>query len=369
MKIALLSTGFLSGREATAITLTDFSKELVEKNHKVTVFPEIRKSDLRHETRDGLEVYRIGSRKFRKLSFINRILGHGLGLRKIQKKHEIKFDVIHGFSAAPILVLRTIFAKIFCRNAITVHTLKSYSREKMGQSFFGLLNGVDYVTVPSKRFARILENKGVKKNKIKIIRSHINTHKFKPRNKKELKEKYDISNRKIVLYYGSLWKMKGTDILLKAIPKIIQNDDNVQFIIASRHFPYPEEFQTVAKEYPNNIKLIDKIVNIEEYVSMADAVVLPYHNLIGTEGNPSCLLEAMASKTAVVTTNLPELREIAENEVHMAKPSDVNSLTNTILDVINHPNFEMLDKAYLKSQEFSTEKISKQFLELYQYKN
>lgn len=60
------------------------------------------------------------------------------------------------------------------------------------------------------------------------------------------------------------------------------------------------------------VEFILENIKIEDYVNFADVVVLPYRNFLGTEGNPSCLLEAMACKTPVVTTNLPELKEIIE---------------------------------------------------------
>ena len=114
-------------------------------------------------------------------------------------------------------------------------------------------------------------------------------------------------------------------------------------------------------------KFIFKDVKINEYVAMADVVVLPYPTLIGTEGNPSCLLESMASKTLVVTTALPELNEVFGNYVIMAKPRDLDSLVKKINLSLNKSHKKMIEKAYKKSKEFGIEVITKQFLDLYSF--
>ncbi|OGY53737.1 MAG: hypothetical protein A2912_01395 [Candidatus Buchananbacteria bacterium RIFCSPLOWO2_01_FULL_40_23b] len=114
------------------------------------------------------------------------------------------------------------------------------------------------------------------------------------------------------------------------------------------------------------VEFITGNIPIEEYVNFADVVVLPYRNLQGTEGNPSCLLEAMSCKTLVVTTDLPELREIANGLVFMAKPGDVDSLTETIIQAMGKKDQEMIEKAYHKVQEFSFERITEEFLKLYE---
>ena len=119
-----------------------------------------------------------------------------------------------------------------------------------------------------------------------------------------------------------------------------------------------------------HINIILDDLPIEEYVSMADMVVLAYPSLIGTESNPSCLFESMAAKTPVVTTNLPELREIFEPEkdVLMAEPKNVESLALQIKRLLEDPQLgkNLTESAYLKSKSFDVKIISKQFLELYE---
>ena len=249
------------------------------------------------------------------------------------------------------------------KKAKTIHTLKSYSRSVLGSLYFSrILNLIDAVTVPTQVMAEKLRNHGVKKEKIQVIHSHIDTTKFIPLNKENLKAKHGYVG-KIVFYYGSTYYKKGLQNLIQGSSPI-----EAQIIIAPRDYP-DQEFFNLIKDKPN-IKVITEDIDVVEYVNLADIVVLPYLDLIATEGNPSCLLEAMACKTPVVTSDLPELREIVEPEkdVLMAKPGDVTSLVLQINRLLNNPQLrtKIAESAYSKSKQFDVKIITKQFLDLYQ---
>ena len=283
-------------------------------------------------------------------------------LKKI-KSQDKKFNIIHNFSASPLFAIKTFLAKRTQKQAKTVHTLKSYSRSKLGSlKFARILNLVDAVTVPTQVMANNLIANGVKKRKVHVIHSHINTTKFIPLDKARLKSKYGYVNQKIVFYYGSTYYKKGLQNLIQASQNI-----NAQIIIAPRDFP-DQEFFTSIKNRPN-IKVITEDINVVDYVNFADLVVLPYLDLTATEGNPSCLLEAMACKTPVVTTNLPELRELFQpaEDLLIAEPNNVESLTFQINRLLHNPTLAktLTENAFKKIDRFDVKVITKQFINLY----
>ena len=371
MNIEIISNFRDYMKESTNITTLELAKELIKLKNTVVIIAKKKNQKNRKNVIDNIVIYRVGV--LSKLAFFyNEILSMSLGIRRIQKSMKLKFDIIHSFSAAPLLVLRSFLSKIFARKAVVVHTMKSYSRNKLGRSFYRILNLVDVVTVPTKVFADRLIKKGVKRRKIHIIRSHINIDKFVPLNKKSFKKKYGYGNKKIILYYGAMWHLKGCDYLVKAIPKIIDKNKDVKFVFVPRSVDwrvnnYKKQIKDMGME--NYCDFVLKDVKIEDYVGMADMVVLPYPNLIGTEGNPSCMLEAMASKTAVVTTALPELKEIVQHEkdVLMAKPKNIESLAFEINKLLSDKKLQkkLTESAYKKSKEFDVHKITKQFIDLY----
>src|SRR3989344_3274696 len=164
MKIALVTRESKVTKEATHITANNFMKELLQYG-AVEVIPD----------------KNVGG-------YITRL-----------KAQQHTFDIIHNFSASPLFALKTILAKRYQKNAKTVHTLKSYSRSALGSLYFSrILNLVDAVTVPTQVMAEKLMDYGVKKERIHVIRSHIDTTKFIPLNKKHLKKKYGYTDQKIV---------------------------------------------------------------------------------------------------------------------------------------------------------------------------
>ena len=361
MNIAFLAIASLHNpKESAYLTTLGLVKSLIQKGHRVVIITEKKAGLPQHEIMAGVPVYRLY-----RFPFLGRVFSYPFALRKIQRKLKIRFDIIHGFSATPLFAGSIILSKLFSPNAKTVHTLKSYSRNEKANRGYFLLHGVDRVTIPTKVYGEKLGN--IKKNKISLIHSPIDTIKFFPQDKKDLKKKYGYEKNKILFYYGAMWKNKGVDILIDAMPTLIQFYPDLKLVCAPRYENIQEHRDLVKKLGLNHVvEFITGNIPIEEYVNFADVVVLPYRNLQGTEGNPSCLLEAMSCKTLVVTTDLPELREIANGLVFMAKPGDVDSLTETIIQAMGKKDQEMIEKAYHKVQEFSFERITEEFLKLYE---
>ncbi|MDO8510929.1 MAG: glycosyltransferase family 4 protein [Nanoarchaeota archaeon] len=369
MNIVLISSSALTNKkEATWLTLHSLAKEYVRHGHKVVISAE--KSSLLPEIEEteGITVYRLHHGK---------IFAGRRSLQAITKSENIYFDIIHGFSSSPSLVLNTFLAGRKYPKAKTIHTIKSYSKYGILRTLFsGLLNLVDSLTVPTEKLRKSISNNNLQE-KIKIISSPINVQKFKPRDREALKEKHGYKGKKIILYYGAIREEKGVDALIQAIPLIIKGDKEkeaeIEFIFAIRSnaVEKKEKYLAMARRLgcDKDINIILEDLPIEEYVSMADMVVLAYPSLIGTEGNPSCLLESMAAKTPVITTNLPELREIVEPEkdVLMAEPKDITSLALQINRLLKDQQLgkRLAENAYAKSKQFDVRIIARQYLGLY----
>lgn len=358
MNIALIAQGSLiNKKEATWLTLHGLAKKYNEQGHLAVICANGNPNLPKVEVIDGVKVYRLTNNKG-----ITRIFNARKSLKAISEKEKITFDIIHGFSSSPLMALNTYFTP---KKSKKIHTIKSYSRFFWGKKFTKVLNLVDAVSVPTSITKEFLLQNGTKK-RVEIIRSSINLDKFKPGNKDKLKEKYGFSDKKLIFYYGAMNIHKGVDYLLKAVQKL----EGVNVILAQRSAC--KEATSKYSSLINNLGIKDKAkiitsdIKIEDYVAMADVVVLAYPDLVRTEGNPSCLLESMACKTLVVTTNLPEIKEIAEECCLFAQPGDVDSLVIQIKKALYGDNLEIIENGFKKAQEFDINTISKQFLELYE---
>ncbi len=362
MNIALISSGpLISKKEATWLTLVQLAKEYIQQGHHTCIIAKSHPSLPAEETINSVTIYRLHQKG---------PFSTYRSLRDLQQRG-YSFDVLHGFSAAPILALELLIAqRVFPRSKI-IHTLKSYSKHFFLNLATPMLNAV-HVTVPTTTAGKKLRRWGFFRN-YTIIHSNIDTEKFIPRKKEELKQKYGFTGKKIIFYYGALRWEKGVDTLLQAMPTVLSNVPGVFVILAGRSQEEQarERYQHLARSlgFEDNITITFNDIPIEEYVAMADVVVLAYPTLRGTEGNPSCLLESLACKTPVVTTALPELQEIVqhEREVLMAMPGNPTSVAEQIRRVLQDPELaqKLAETGYVKAQEFATKKVAPKYVELY----
>lgn len=389
MNVALLTKNFnRNEKDAAVTTILKMAQFLKKEGHNAVIISEQGFKNYRgyqmnnkHEIIEGIEVFRPywipwfrTERWFLDPTIlINRILARAMGAAYVEKKKKIKFDIIHGFGAAPIFVLATVFSKIFCGSAHirTVYTVKAISAHQAGiQVFRKLLKIMDAITVPLVSIRQELVKSGIARQKIHFLHSFIDFTKFHPKNKARLRRHYHRDDKSCILYFGPLGQHKGTPYLLKAIPQIKAGIPDIRIILA-----HPAYFTRSQKQYISQfdtghcIELIEKNIKIEDYINMADIVVLPYTTLAATEANPLCLLESMACKTAVVTTDLPELREIVQPDVDviMAEPKNADSLAENIIKLLNHPSLQkkLAGNAFKTVQKFDIAKIAPQYLRLY----
>lgn len=354
MNVAILLISSLGNKkEATYLTTFTIAHELMRRGHNVVI---IACGAEGREIIEGVPVYRVK----------NKIFGYAEAVKKIE--HFFDLDVLHGISSTPLFSLPLWLARYVSKKASTIHSLRSYSKSRWGNQFYFCLNLADKVTVPTKIFSQKLN--GVKKSKIVLLPSSIDLKKFRPLQKQQLKSKYGF--KETILFYGSLYHTKGAEVLIKAIPRIIRDYPNTKFIFIPRNKEANQQAMLIKKlGLTEHVSIILKDVAIEKYVNAADLVVLPYINMIGTEGNPSCLLEAMACKTLVVTTSHPELKEILGDCVYYAKPNDVSSLAEAVIEALNNKNNSQnkIEKAYSIARNFSSEKMINSLLPLYEELN
>ena len=176
-----------------------------------------------------------------------------------------------------------------------------------------------------------------------------------------------------ILMASRLLKDKGVKEFCSASGKIIRNDCfNVNFSLAG---PFDKDSPSALKEDEvlemckhNNIKFLGNRTDIQDVLAETDIFVLPsYYG----EGIPKVLLEAAASRCAVITTDHPGCRDaIIPNETGiLVKPKDISSLTDALILLLSNPEkIELMgSKAReLAKEQFSVKKVVDLHYDLYQ---
>jgi len=395
MNIAFLTKEYHpSTVDAGFTTILNLAKEIKNKGHRVVMISGRQKytehkdlipATMNVEYAEGISIHRPYYFPWFKTNYwfldftmlFNRFLAASLGIRYIEKKRKIEFDIVHSFSSSPILAINSILAKLFSKKAKIVHSIKSFSEMDMysftwaGHISLRILNFCDAVLVPLQHIKEKLILKGCSKDKIHIIHSPLNLDSFNTQDKNKLRSQYKINKKKkIILYYGNRVESKGADVLIEAVKYLPEKEDFLILLFFPTEINKKDSQRIKEIKNGNKIKIFAEKINVVDYLNMADLLVLPYRHLKSTEANPLCLLEAMACKTPVVTTNIPEIKELVTDykDVLMANPNDPKSLANKIIELLNNPKLQkqLTTNAFKTVQKFDIKIIAQQHLELYQ---
>jgi len=175
-------------------------------------------------------------------------------------------------------------------------------------------------------------------SKIEIIRNGINQDSMVNKTT-DFKKKYNIESS-YVLFVGRFSKVKGIDILLKAIRNLKNNDEmgDIIFVIMGVDFGFQKEMLQIIDEYGINEKVLviknpsrdDVIAAYEE----SEFLVLPSR----WELSPLTPLEGFAFKKTVISSNvhgIPYTLDKDENCL-LIQDEDSDELSRLIIELVNN---------------------------------
>jgi len=84
------------------------------------------------------------------------------------------------------------------------------------------------------------------------------------------------------------------------------------------------------------------------------------------EGFGIPVLEAMASKCPVLTSNISSLPEVGQNAVLYCNPYDIIDIKNKILQLLTNDNQELIKRGKLQAKKFSWDKCAKETIDIYE---
>jgi len=180
-----------------------------------------------------------------------------------------------------------------------------------------------------KELIRILS---IQQEKVVVIPNGITGNHFQksvdiPRKKRELSIP---SNDLIVTCVANLKAGKGYEELLAAFEQVYQNIKTIHLLIVGDGNQL-QAYQEQCKAYASrkNIHFLGKRTDVQALLAISDIFVLATYS----EGMSNAILEAMASKLPVITTNIEVNKEIITDRVSgiLLPPRESSSLAKEIL--------------------------------------
>jgi len=173
----------------------------------------------------------------------------------------------------------------------------------------------DYILVPSNKHREWQLKLWVNKNKIKLFPNvtNLNLNDINFKKIKELKEKYNIWNKKVIMYVWQLIPRKGVNYLIEAYSNLIKENKKLKketILIIVWNWNYRNELENLWKKIEKiwwNIIFTWKIDNKEliNYYELATIWIVPSVN-INWEAEPYALVlnEYMILWKSVISSNM-----------------------------------------------------------------
>ena len=330
----------------------DIAKELSNKNHEVTIYttdldfannPKTFNKKLpREENIQNFKIKRSHVWFSIRLFFVN----PGMYFRMINDQqdiiHTIGIRSFQSFIAALVAKKKKIPLFVSDQGGLTTHpdlqTRNVWTRilYKIQSPMIRFVIGQAKKIIVANEYERKIFSKLVDENKIEVVRNGINLENMK--SSVDFKKKYAI-NHDYFLFLGRFHKVKGIDILLKAI-HLIKNHhliSGVKLVIMGVDFGFEEEMLKMIKEMNlDNVVKVIKNPPREDVIAAykeSEFLVLPSR----WELSPLTPLEGFAFKKPTISTKahgIPYTLDDGKNSI-LVESENFNELSDKIIELLN----------------------------------
>jgi glycosyltransferase involved in cell wall biosynthesis len=176
--------------------------------------------------------------------------------------------------------------------------------------------------------------------KIRTIYNGVDTVRFRPdaEARKRILDYYpQLSGKKVLLFLSHVTRQKGLHLLLKVCPLLLRDEPDIMILVVGGG-----EYLEEAKEMSHQLGLVDQVIftgmvdidSIPDYITAADIFILP---TLRKEGLPLSILEVMACKVPVITTNIGGNTSVIKNGLNgiLIPPGNTSQLEEAIRSLLN----------------------------------
>jgi glycosyltransferase involved in cell wall biosynthesis len=232
----------------------------------------------------------------------------------------------------------------------TLHTLLKDPNLQERQIMMQLAEFSDRLVVMSERSVDFLRDiYQVPEEKIVLIHHGIPDVPFVESD--AYKDRFGVSGKKIILTFGLLSPGKGIEVVIDALPEIVNAHPEVIYMVVGATHPHLKAEQ--GEDYRNNLHIRAKELGVSEhivfhdrfvadedlleFIGMADIYVTPYPNeaqiISGT------LAYALGMGKAVISTPYWHAQELlADDRGRLVPFRDPVALAREVIDLLDHPD-------------------------------
>jgi glycosyltransferase involved in cell wall biosynthesis len=354
-----------------------FSREAVKQGHDVTVLSTLEPGEKAREDKDSVHYIRI---PMAKSTFLRRLRDYPRFARLARAQDLGTFDVVLGVSSAalagigmplayrsasgPIAWELAMWERLWKEGLAKANPLKKiairldFALQKRMEA--KCVSNAKALLCQSRAIANGFRDEYATEAPAHIPCTGVDTAQFSP-GKSTLKKKLGVDGP-LLLFAGGFSVPKGGSVLERALPVIFAKHPDAKLAIIGQ-----ESYKMLDDE--KRVLHLGPVPHDElpAYYNAADVFVYP---TVYNEGFPNVILEAMASGTPIVTTNIPGINEYLKNGVSalIVPQYDVHAFAAAVNRILDDKKLaESLAKhARTASMQFDWKTVTKgmlQFLE------
>jgi len=354
------------------------SRGLAENNVDVTLYTNNVTQNPNYEGVSFFTFYKnIFSSKTRIISGIKYILGSIVSLLHA-KFSGVKICHFHLFHVNILVFFDFILTKILGMKVVyTIHDIVSFENKKSNNRWSNWIYMKSDKILTHNSFSKKIFNNYYTAPKYGVdIIPHGNYIPFLNIQKDKNKSRDRLSipkNRTVLLFFGIIKKVKGLEVLLESLNKVVDKNPNLLLVIAGRtwqnDFSYYQKI--IDKHSLSDYCLIhNKFIphdEVKHYYAASDLVVLPYKRIYQS----GVLMMSLSYEKAVLVSDLEPLTDlIKDNDTGFVfKSEDVYSLSSKLNNILSDKdNLEHIRKKGFKliKRKYDWLEIGKQLKKSYQ---
>jgi len=361
----------LRGRAAAVILFSDYpadprprraAEALAMEGMTVDLFCLLdNKDDLRHETINGVNVFRLPLKRRRggKAAYIYQYGAFTLASFLFLTVHSFKrrYALVHVHNMPDFLVFSALIPKLLGAKVvldlhdpmpelmISIFNLfpDSVTVRSLMQSEKRSIQFADLVLTPNLAFKKLFISRSCPPDKMHIIMNAPEERIFKFKPVPTVLPPPDPGRPFVILYHGFLAARHGLDLAIAALEIVKKNVPNVTFVICGESTPYFEGVMASLDQsgLRQNILYLGKrtLPEIVQAIEQCDVGIIPNRRNIFTEINmPTRIFECLALAKPVIAPSTHGIQDyFSEQELVFFEPDNMADLARKIIYVATHP--------------------------------
>ncbi len=300
-----------------------------------------------------------------RMRLLEAVAAHVLARRRVDVIYGVQFTGgVHAARVAGLLP-RPTAVKFACAGE---HGDFAAVARSAGQGFEEALARIDRYVCISDEVAREASAAGLARERFARIANGVSLARFSPEGPRAALPELGLApDRRVILFVGRHDAQKRLDVLLRAMPAILARVPGARLACAGRG-PDRAALEALARELGvhDRVAFLGAREDVPGLLRAASVLVLPS----ASEGIPNVVLEAFASGTPVVATDIPGTRDVArhEREALLVPVGDAAALAASVVRLLEDRALaeRLADAARARVlEEFDLERIADRYAELF----